>query len=207
MKQNQAFNNYLWVITAIFLSLAISFIFNLWGGQRERIHHPSVEDKYFTKNPVREAKKEAFIIQDGYRLSCNDCHQNLVPSSVRKISFSAHPDIILDHGVNDSCLTCHNRDNREKLNDINKEEVSFSNSQITCLQCHGPIYRDWENGVHGRMNDFWDSKKGVTRRLMCVDCHDPHNPKFKSMEPSPAPNIVNYKDFLDQLSVKESSHE
>ena len=199
--------NYLWWIAIVFLGLACTFIFDLWGDKREIIKHPLTEPKHFTKAPVREAKLEPMMIQDGYAYRCNDCHKNIEPSTVQKSYFSAHSDIILEHGVNNYCTTCHARDNREMLINIHKVEIPFAQSHKTCLQCHGPIYRDWENGVHGRMNDFWDSNQGEVRKLTCVACHDPHQPKFKPMNPAPAPNIKNYRDFLESLTVKEQSHE
>lgn len=199
-------NGYGWAIALAFLLLALSFIFDIWDQRREIIKHPIVEPQNFTKDPIRNPKLEPSIIQDGYRYSCNDCHQNIEPSQVQKSFFSAHSNIILDHGANNYCMTCHNAQNSEMLVDINKNEVPFNQSQKTCLQCHGPIYRDWENGVHGRMNDFWDEGKGEVRKLTCVACHDPHQPKFKPMKPAPAPNIENYRQFLESLTIKGKHH-
>ncbi|MCA9406257.1 MAG: hypothetical protein KC684_06965, partial [Candidatus Omnitrophica bacterium] len=194
-------------IALVFLFLAASFLMNVWGEKREIIRHPLTNPEDFTKQPVREARLEPKVMQDGYMYRCNDCHDNIEPSTVQKSFFSAHSDIILDHGANNYCLTCHSINNREMLVDINKNEISFAQSHQTCLQCHGPIYRDWENGVHGRMNDFWDSNKGEVRKLTCVACHNPHQPKFQLMQPAPAPNIQNYRDFLEHLTIKEQSHE
>lgn len=197
----------MWWMAAVFFLLALSFIFDLWGEKTERIKHPLTNPQYFTKQPVREAKLESLIKKEGHVYRCNDCHQTLEISSVQKSFFSAHEDIILKHGVNNYCLTCHSANNMEALVDIHNNDITFSQSHITCLKCHGPIYRDWENGVHGRMNDFWDQGKGEVRKLTCVACHDPHQPKFKPMKPAPAPNIVNYRRFLESLTIGEKSHE
>ena len=178
----------------IFFLLALSFIFDLWGFKREVIQHPLVDPRYFTKEPVRQAKLEPVLIKDGYQYRCNDCHQTLAPSQIQKSFFSAHPEIELKHGVNNYCLTCHSLNNRESLRDINGNDVPFSQSQIACLQCHGTIYRAWERGVHGRINGYWDKTKGEIKKITCVQCHDPHQPKFKAMHPAPAPNVKNYQD-------------
>lgn len=206
-KKRDSSPNYLWWIVIAFLLLALSFIFDLWSEKRVTIKHPLAKPQFFTKIPVREAKIEPILIIDGYKYSCNDCHQNIEPSTVQKSFFSAHSDIVLEHGANNYCLTCHNPVNYETLIDINKKEVLFSQSHRSCLQCHGPIYRDWENGVHGRMNDFWDSSRGEVRKLTCVACHDPHQPKFKPMKPAPAPNIENYRRFLDHLTINGNFHD
>lgn len=207
-KENQNNNlNYLWLIAVVFLLLALSFVFDVWGKKREVLKHPLVAKEYFTKDSVETPMLRPVLIQDGNRYSCNDCHQNIEPSTVQKSFFSAHPDVTLEHGANNYCMTCHNFENREMLVDLNKNEIKFSQSEKTCLQCHGPIYRDWENGVHGRMKNFWDETKGAKSKLTCVQCHDPHNPKFKPMKPSPAPKIQNYREFLGSLSVKENTYE
>ena len=204
---NKNNERYLWGVALVFSLLALSFIFDLWGERREKIEHPLTNPQFFTKQPVREPKLEPVMAKEGESYRCNDCHDVLEPSTVQKSFFSAHEDIVLKHGVNNYCTTCHSSENREALLDINGNDIAFSESHITCLQCHGPIYRDWENGVHGRMNDFWDKNKGEVRRLICVACHDPHQPEFKSMQPAPAPHIENYRKFLVSSTVGESSHE
>jgi hypothetical protein len=38
--------------------------------------------------------------------------------------------------------------------------------------------------VHGRRTGQWNGQKGY---LLCVHCHNPHQPHFKPMAPKPAP--------------------
>lgn len=183
---------YFWWMAAVFLLLAVSFILDLWGQRREIIKHPSVDEKYFTKEPVRKAKLQPLLGEDGF--ACNDCHQDIEPSHVQKSFISAHEDIILQHGMNNYCATCHSANNKEALIDINGNDVPFEKNYLMCAKCHGTIYRDWERGVHGRMNESWDRGKRESPKLTCVACHDPHQPKFKPLEPSPAPQAVNYRE-------------
>ncbi len=190
----------------VFLVLAISFIVDIWGEPPKRVIHPTVDQANFSQKPARTPALNPIYVKDGYSYRCNDCHSVLEPSDVQKSYISAHPDVILEHGANNYCTTCHSPDNRERLLDINGYDVAFDQSHKSCLQCHGPIYRDWEAGVHGRMNDYWDTERGPTRKLTCVECHNPHQPKFPDMQPSPAPNINNYISFLNQLMTSEESH-
>jgi hypothetical protein len=62
--------------------------------------------------------------------------------------------------------------------------VDFSSSYELCRQCHGPKYRDWRAGVHGRRTGSWKGKK---QYLLCAHCHNPHAPKFQAIKPEPAP--------------------
>jgi hypothetical protein len=64
------------------------------------------------------------------------------------------------------------------------EPIPFSESYKLCGQCHGPQYRDWQSGVHGKRTGEWDGQKEY---LLCVNCHDPHSPKFKPLVPLPPP--------------------
>jgi uncharacterized CHY-type Zn-finger protein len=93
-------------------------------------------------------------------------------------------------GANIWCLDCHNSEDRNKLQKLNGEELTFNQSQLLCGQCHGPILTDWENGAHGRTNGYWNldmDTQGATIRLLCVECHFPHAPAFPSRMPKPGP--------------------
>ena len=197
----------LWWIAIVFLALAVTFVLDIWGEKREVIQHPLTDPGHFTTSPVRAAKLEPVYVYQGDTYRCNDCHTTLEPSDVQKSFFAAHADVILEHGANNYCQTCHNRGNMEQLIDINRNSVPFAQSHVTCLQCHGPIYRDWEKGLHGRMNDFWDPEQGEVRKLTCVACHDPHRPAFAPMKPAPGPQIRQYRNFLESLTVEGGAHE
>jgi hypothetical protein len=88
------------------------------------------------------------------------------------------------------CLDCHSAGNRDMLVMLNQEPISFNESYRQCGQCHGPTLADWEAGVHGRDNGFWNlglDAEGVSRRLLCVECHNPHAPAFQGMTPLAGP--------------------
>jgi formate-dependent nitrite reductase cytochrome c552 subunit len=62
--------------------------------------------------------------------------------------------------------------------------VPFTESYRLCGQCHGDKYRDWRWGVHGKRIGNWDGQKTY---FLCVNCHNPHSPKFKPLKPMPVP--------------------
>ena len=97
--------------------------------------------------------------------------------------FNEHKDIKLAHGENRFCLNCHHQTNRNAFVDYDGAEIAQADVVRLCAKCHGTIYRDWEAGVHGRENGFWKTDAGPKTKLRCIQCHDPHSPKFKDMQP------------------------
>jgi hypothetical protein len=76
----------------------------------------------------------------------------------------------------------------------NGETIVFGEAPTLCAQCHGTTWRDWEQGMHGRANDYWDVTRGAVRWLSCVECHDPHAPAFDPMQALPGPNTLRMGD-------------
>ncbi len=97
---------------------------------------------------------------------------------------------MLDHGLNDRCLNCHDHENRDRLRLHGTKTIGFDDVQELCAKCHGPTFRDWELGIHGRTNGYWDEASGEARKLLCTECHDPHAPAFPDIAPLPGPNTL-----------------
>lgn len=118
---------------------------------------------------------------------CTECHveKDLPTNRTRRPLVDAHDDIVLKHDeANRWCLDCHDADNRDRLHLASGEPVAFEESYRVCGQCHGEKHRDWRVGVHGRRIGQWN---GAKEYLLCVHCHNPHQPRFKPLEPKPAP--------------------
>lgn len=116
---------------------------------------------------------------------CSDCHEDLPVGGRRKLKM-AHTDIELRHDEEHRwCLDCHSAENRDMLHLASGELVPFEESYRLCGQCHGDKYRDWRAGVHGRRTGSWLGEK---QYLLCVHCHDAHSPRFKPIQPKPAPH-------------------
>jgi hypothetical protein len=114
---------------------------------------------------------------------CSACHKELPVDRTRRELF-AH-DIALKHDEEHRwCLDCHDATDRDFLHLASGERVPFDESYRLCGQCHGEKYRDWRAGVHGRRVGEWN---GAKKYLLCVHCHNPHEPRFKPIAPMPAP--------------------
>jgi predicted CXXCH cytochrome family protein len=108
-----------------------------------------------------------------------------------------HSDIVMghgEHGRNNNCFNCHNETNLLLFQSRDGRQLAFADSTPLCGSCHGPTYRDWEAGAHGRISGYWDRKLGPFKRQDCVNCHNPHSPKFPSREPAPGPHLLRPSD-------------
>ena len=136
---------------------------------------------------------------------CNDCHIELEPNTQRRELFEMHDDVVFDHdSENRWCLACHNTYDRDSLVLAGGKLLGFNESYKLCGQCHGPKYRDWKLGIHGKRTGEWNGEK---QYLLCVHCHDPHSPKFKSLQPEPPPRRPEsiYIDSIYERPGKKST--
>ena len=115
---------------------------------------------------------------------CNDCHDGAGNPKQREL-VDEHDTIKLKHAEEDRwCLDCHDLKKRNFFAKANGDLVPFDQSYRLCGQCHGTIFRDWKAGIHGKRIGSWNGDK---QYFQCVNCHDPHNPRFKPLKPEPAP--------------------
>lgn len=141
-------------------------------------------DTHLDKTPPR-ATRGLDLVRMGWTYNCMECHK-LIPARWHyDRPLNEHKDIRLEHGNNRFCLNCHHSTNRNAFADYDGAEIAEGNVVQLCAKCHGPIHRDWQAGVHGRQNGFWDANLGDKTRLRCIQCHDPHRPKFQAMKPLP----------------------
>jgi hypothetical protein len=116
---------------------------------------------------------------------CSECHAFLSPNPERRLLEGMHSDIEFRHDAeNRWCLDCHDVNDRDQLRLANGTLIPFTESHRLCGQCHGTIYRDWREGIHGKRTGYWDGSK---RYLLCVHCHNPHSPRFAPLRPLPPP--------------------
>lgn len=142
-------------------------------------------------SPVRQVKLTPEYQAGVFSFRCSDCHKIFPPranDTVRTVA--QHQEIVLRHGTNTWCLSCHHAANRDAFVDDRGGEIPWDQPQLLCSKCHGPVYRDWQHGAHGRSNGYWDKARGEQTRLKCIECHHPHQPPFPPMHPAPGPNTL-----------------
>ena len=125
----------------------------------------------------------------GWKYDCMECHRHVDdPRFNREELKVEHEHMVFNHGNNRYCLNCHHPENRNAFVDYDGSEIPEAEVTMLCAKCHGPKYRDWKAGVHGRQNGYWDPSKGPKSKLRCIQCHDPHAPAFPLIQPEAAPH-------------------
>jgi hypothetical protein len=190
-----------WVLTGLtagFLALTAAFLADLWGHPYSLPPHPLVDPSFTNRATVRQSLAELTRSgADTSEFECYVCHEQAKPPVLRYdaehnlIIPKEHENIVMSHGRhnrNNNCYNCHDESNLELLQVRDGRELKLADSTPLCGSCHGPTYRDWEAGVHGRTSGYWNRKLGAAKREDCVSCHNPHSPKFPPRQPAPGPN-------------------
>jgi hypothetical protein len=139
---------------------------------------PSVDEMVFETPPPPFEDPDIF--------PCSECHnEDQPPNPERRVLEDMHDEIALRHDEEHRwCLDCHDAENRDRLRLANGTLIPFEESYRLCGQCHGSKFRDWRAGVHGRRTGDWNGDK---QYLLCVHCHNSHQPRFRPLTPKPAP--------------------
>jgi len=197
MSNGSRTNLVLTVLTVLFFGLGASFWVQLWG-KTPVVHQNPLVDPAFLQTATWR-KSYADLIRGKEDLSDFDCYGCHEKKSPPKLRFGAdqkivvpdeHSDVVMGHGQhgrNNNCYNCHDEQNLLQLAARDGRALKLEDSVPLCGSCHGPTYRDWEAGVHGRTSGYWDRSKGPIVRQLCVNCHNPHSPKFPGRKPAPGP--------------------
>lgn len=140
--------------------------------------------------PVRQPKLKPNYVAGVFTYRCSDCHRIIPSPAETDRKLTQHKEIQLEHGLNTRCFNCHHRTNRDAFVDDYGNEIPWDQPQLLCAKCHGPVYRDWQHGAHGRTNGYWDTSRGTQTRRKCIECHDPHRPPFQPLVPAPGPHTL-----------------
>src|SRR5262245_12388998 len=198
-------------LAVLFFGLMTGFLLNLWGRPAALDPIPLVDPSFTSNATVRVSYAELVRTKaDLSDFDCYGCHERTKPPPLRfddqhnLIIPKEHSDIVMGHGShnrNNLCFNCHDENNLEVFQTRDGHQLKFSESTRLCGSCHGPTYRDWEAGAHGRISGYWDREGGPITRQDCVSCHNPHAPKFPSRQPAPGPHPLRGKP---QLTVETS---
>ncbi len=118
-------------------------------------------------------------------VDCATCHDTREPRFATNKGDALkefHQGLNFKHG-DQTCMSCHNSGDYGSLKRADGRSLDFSNTMQLCAQCHGPQFRDYQNGSHGGMTGHWDLKQGPRERNTCTDCHDPHHPAYPQVMP------------------------
>lgn len=188
----------LWSVSAAFAALAIAFWLEPWGRIEPLPPIPLVDRAFLDTSPVRVSYADLLRRKaDVSDFDCYACHEKDQPTPLRfdaagqLVIPSEHENIVMGHGRhgrNNLCYNCHDEHNLLLLQARDGRELKLEESTPLCGSCHGPTYRDFDAGIHGRTSGYWDRSRGPVTRLDCVNCHNPHAPKFPSRTPAPGPH-------------------
>jgi hypothetical protein len=116
---------------------------------------------------------------------CSQCHQGGGDPTRRQLAMHEEVQARFRHDAEHRwCLDCHDERDRDVLRSASGAPIPFTESYRLCGQCHGDKYRDWRAGIHGKRVGRWDGAKTTS---LCVQCHDPHAPRFQPLAPLPPP--------------------
>jgi len=185
-------------ITLCFFLLAIAFLLNLWAKPPVLHPIPPADTNFISTATARMSAAELFASGvDVSEFDCYGCHEKDKPPPIRFDKDSniiipdEHKNIVMGHGThgrNNNCFNCHNEKKLDTLQTRDGIELKITESPPLCGSCHGPTYRDWEAGAHGRTSGYWNRTMGPINRKACTACHDPHHPKFPPRKPAPGPH-------------------
>ncbi|MBN1344685.1 MAG: hypothetical protein JXQ73_18480 [Phycisphaerae bacterium] len=178
------------LVSAAFFALAGLLWADLWPFRSPVAPATKVPAWVIDPAPVRHPKLRPEIELAGFTYRCSDCHDLFASPPETTRSLTQHRDIVLKHGINARCFNCHHLTHRDAFVDDWGREIPYDKPQLLCAKCHGPVYRDWTHGSHGRTNGYWDPRRGPLERRKCIECHDPHQPPFPPMPPAPPPNTL-----------------
>jgi hypothetical protein len=184
-------------VAVFFVGLTVTFLLGS-SGQPVLEKIPLVDTNFLDTATVRRSYADlASAKEDLSDFDCYGCHEKGKPPQLRfdtnqnLIVPAEHSDIVMGHGShgrNNNCFNCHNENSLTFLQSRDGRQLAFSDSPQLCGSCHGPTYRDWEAGAHGRISGHWDHDLGKAERKQCVNCHNPHSPHFPGRQPAPGPH-------------------
>ena len=190
----------LWLLAAAFACLAGLFLTNSLARPIPHVPIALVGTNFLDPSTARRSYVDLVRMKEDLSdFDCYTCHERGKPPPLRFdtnqniIVAKEHANIVMGHGShnrNNNCFNCHNETNLEHLQTRDGRELKFADSPQLCGSCHGPTYRDWEAGVHGRTSGYWNLQAGEHTRVACASCHNPHSPKFPGRPPAPGPNLL-----------------
>ena len=188
------------VLAIVFMALSLKFAAQVGPPSAMPEKILLVDTQFLATATIRKSYAELIRTKaDLSDFECYACHEKGKPPVLRfdaqhnLVVPKEHEDVVMGHGShnrNNNCFNCHDEQNLELLQTRDGRQVKLAESPALCGSCHGPTYRDWEAGAHGRTGGYWQRTAGPIKRQICVDCHDPHRPKIPPRKPAPGPHLL-----------------
>src|SRR5437899_375829 len=178
MNANGKATQVLAALSLAFLGLTAAFWFEPWGRTHAREPIPLVDTNFLSTATARVSYGE--LVRQKADLSDFDCYTCHEKGKAPIIRFDTngvilipkeHGNIVMGHGShnrNNNCFNCHDELNLEQFQTRDGRTLKFAESTYLCGSCHGPTFRDWEGGAHGRTGGSWVKTSQTTRRN-CVE--------------------------------------
>jgi hypothetical protein len=187
-------------LTLVFLGLRAAFQLDLWGRADPLADIPPVDPQFTNITTVRLSAAERIQAEgEVIEFDCYLCHEEGKPPELKFDALGKllvpeeHEDLDIGHGSNNrnnNCYNCHDSRDLTRLTTRDGRVLKFEESTQLCAGCHGPTFRDWEAGIHGRTVGYWARSLGPAIRADCTSCHDPHRPTFPDLNPAPGPHAL-----------------
>jgi len=204
------------LLSVAFAGLAAAFYSDSWGYPAPRPKIPLVDKAVLDTATVRRSYADLVRAKEDLSdFDCYGCHEKGKPPPLRYdenqklIVPQEHSDVVMGHGThgrNNNCFNCHNENNLTTLQPRDGRELKLEESTQLCGSCHGPTYRDWDSGAHGRINGYWNTKLGAAVKKDCVNCHNPHSPRFPGRKPAPGPHTLRAQSVTEPAAEPPTSH-
>ena len=162
------------------------------SSQEYPLYERDVSDGIHDTTPVRGEREPLAIYREGARYRCTSCHSEFRERRRKMALEGEHNNLKFEHGRNVLCLNCHNQIDPDSFGDNMHTPIPATESSRLCGQCHESHFDEWKLGTHGRINGYWDAAYGETKRLDCIQCHDPHAPNFTLMVPEAPPTLTRF---------------
>lgn len=191
IQENQREGQSSLFVGPVLFVLAVWFLVGSKNPEIAMEQTPDISKNEISPAPLRTMLGHPPMVKiGGFKRTCQECHRMFEsrPESYKKLN--QHQHVVLKHGINDRCFNCHDLKNRDLLRLHGTTTVTFAESVQLCAKCHGPTYRDWTKGIHGKTLGAWATESKVQRRLKCVECHNPHQPAFQTFAPLPGPHTL-----------------
>ncbi len=129
---------------------------------------------------------------------CYECHATVDEEEFIPRKLEDHTFIHLDHGKGSMwCFSCHNPKAGNTVHVEGKISASFRYSAGLCNKCHSEIYADWKKGVHSKITGYMTNREKKT----CVECHNPHHPKYKAIAPDGKPTSLEDRRYKQRYKT------